>query len=691
MIQTKGKNKKYYFPCLLISCISILIGIIIQASWIISDKTLLNWTIPEIHHFTLAGYYHAIFFVLMFAFIGFSFSCIWKVRHDNNFSQMQNFLLWLIVSAGAGFLYCLALDDWVINRTKSEALSIASLIVFVIMVLYCSTSSIRNIRNDIGIIISGECTSLGIVITALNHGTSLYYWFFIVIEALFAIILIKPVMRKFSFQFMSYIMIALPMLTLNSALYSTIYTDDYRFYFCFLLITMIIFLTAKCLKTNDRIFFTKNVPILYLIPIYFLLTNIIFKQTSIRIAETANFFIDALASFGIYLLLKYYISHELFDVVKTFDKNMLLNEKEDEKVKIAIYFNIIIVLIGAMLFFYNVMLISTNEIRQANMYTGNIIKCVRNNTLILVGFFIIVMILQKIKIFILQKIVSFLVMLSYYLLICWNTIQLIKEPNLNLGIILAIFPVCGASWMAATGYYNNLLGLKGEDNKKIDRIAQGIIFVGNVICSVAIIITIFSIHSIIDTSLMFIVNIYIFVLTFIVGPSLIGMVNQYSYINTKFIRSKAYIGIAQDGFTSLLIIFLAAVMPMYYYRQLSYDNIFNFVCEMIVGLMSIVVIVYWPYNYCLNNNEEHYQLKCKEYKQLMQEQPDNAETLSKQLKALEKHLSFQNKFSYISVIPYLLIWDVIIFIRNMYGEKNELFIKIAFHGIQNSKKNEKYI
>ena len=58
-------TKKKYSIIMAIICGCI--GIAIQASWIISDSTVLNWTIPKQHFFNIAGWWHAVFFVGIFA------------------------------------------------------------------------------------------------------------------------------------------------------------------------------------------------------------------------------------------------------------------------------------------------------------------------------------------------------------------------------------------------------------------------------------------------------------------------------------------------------------------------------------------------------------------------------------------------------------------------------------------------
>jgi hypothetical protein len=41
------------------------IGIVTQAHWLADPSPQLNWTLPKPHHFTAAGWYHAVFLVVM--------------------------------------------------------------------------------------------------------------------------------------------------------------------------------------------------------------------------------------------------------------------------------------------------------------------------------------------------------------------------------------------------------------------------------------------------------------------------------------------------------------------------------------------------------------------------------------------------------------------------------------------------
>jgi hypothetical protein len=45
-------------------------GLAVQASWLASSKPILNWTLPEPHHFSTPGWYHAAYLVVLSGVIG---------------------------------------------------------------------------------------------------------------------------------------------------------------------------------------------------------------------------------------------------------------------------------------------------------------------------------------------------------------------------------------------------------------------------------------------------------------------------------------------------------------------------------------------------------------------------------------------------------------------------------------------
>lgn len=682
-----GKEEKigFYKPCIYIGIIGAILGIVVQGSWLISDETLPNWTIPEVHHFTAAGYYHAIFFVLMFGYIGFAFSAIWRLRRRRGFSVKQEFCFWGIISSGSGFLYCLALDDWTINNTSYEALFKAFLIVLLVMILFSATSSIKRFRRDFGIIISAEFSSLAIVIAALNYGTNLYFFFLAIAEATFLVVLVKPELHRFFNQLFHFFMLACPIFTLNLALYSFYQIDDIRLYLFFITIIAVGILIAYCLETYDKLS-RECMPLFFLIPVY-LFVSVFLKTVDDNALYNMGQIADALATMGVYFILKYYIQKKLFCIIQKKDEDISLSKRQDRKIKLSVYFNIVVILVGSILFFYDVIILSFDAINYSDVLNISILRYMIMCILLLLCTVVCTIFIQKIPYYGIRKFISLWSIGVYYALLCWNTISHIENIRFDWGILLSVFPTLGSSWMVAKGYYNNLLNLRGIENKKIDRAFQGIIFLGNAVNTFAISSMIFSARSSNDANLTFLVNIIVLFLGFIVGPTISGIINKYSYIDTKFIRAESYIGIAQDGFTSLLIIMLAGVIPMYYYRQLSSQDVITQITGFVLGIITIITMIYWPYRYCLENNRNHYKIKCEEYKRLALEYPEYEKILAYQKKSLKEHLTFQNKFSYIAVFPYLFVWDGVQKLLNKYIDKKELFYELAFKGICDEKKD----
>ncbi len=104
----------YIRKCRWIVIVMTLIGGLIQASWLISDRTALNWSIPIQHHFNIAGWYHSIFFIGMFGVIAYLLARIWcTIRNKtSDYTWLDKDLLLLFVTAGTLFILLFASDDY---------------------------------------------------------------------------------------------------------------------------------------------------------------------------------------------------------------------------------------------------------------------------------------------------------------------------------------------------------------------------------------------------------------------------------------------------------------------------------------------------------------------------------------------------------------------------------------------------
>ena len=93
---------------------ALVIAVLIQASWLIRNDTALNWTIPVQHHFNIAGWYHSLFFVVMFGVIAYLFSCVWKMirRKCGEYTYFEYMLLMVMFFSGSLFLLMHITDDY---------------------------------------------------------------------------------------------------------------------------------------------------------------------------------------------------------------------------------------------------------------------------------------------------------------------------------------------------------------------------------------------------------------------------------------------------------------------------------------------------------------------------------------------------------------------------------------------------
>lgn len=61
----KSDNKKGYS---IIGVFTGLLGFGVQVSWLLDNNIVLNWTIPKVHYFNVAGFWHAFSLYLCLAF-----------------------------------------------------------------------------------------------------------------------------------------------------------------------------------------------------------------------------------------------------------------------------------------------------------------------------------------------------------------------------------------------------------------------------------------------------------------------------------------------------------------------------------------------------------------------------------------------------------------------------------------------
>jgi hypothetical protein len=168
IVELHSSDKEYiskrirFIPVL--GCIT---GIIWQISWLLKKDIVLNWTIPEAGHFNLAGWYHAVYFALMFTIIPTllvraimcnekakgqgqlayslmwcSLEGYWSMHLIDDCLTEDNYIGWLLLSAGIFFvLHILFFKD---RDTYCFYLPIIfNCIQYLILIAYCCVGGLE--------------------------------------------------------------------------------------------------------------------------------------------------------------------------------------------------------------------------------------------------------------------------------------------------------------------------------------------------------------------------------------------------------------------------------------------------------------------------------------------------------------------------------------------------------------------
>lgn len=114
-IQVK-ENKKVKTIAINMGVLFVLIGALIQFSWLKNPNIVLNWTIPRPFHFTIAGWYHAVFFSLCLGLV--VFLCVsvylgllnYKKNKEMSVDCKLSFIIFWLGCSGYVFMH--VLDDY---------------------------------------------------------------------------------------------------------------------------------------------------------------------------------------------------------------------------------------------------------------------------------------------------------------------------------------------------------------------------------------------------------------------------------------------------------------------------------------------------------------------------------------------------------------------------------------------------
>lgn len=97
-VNKSSSNNRRNSPIFVLAVASCIIATVIQASWLLRDDTVLNWSILVQHHFNIAGWYHSLFFIGMFGVSAYLFGCIWKImKHKKQENSQWDYALFIFL------------------------------------------------------------------------------------------------------------------------------------------------------------------------------------------------------------------------------------------------------------------------------------------------------------------------------------------------------------------------------------------------------------------------------------------------------------------------------------------------------------------------------------------------------------------------------------------------------------------
>ena len=157
-ILVNGIERKDLGKIRIVAMIALLIGVAIQASWLIRDNIVLNWTIPKVHHFNFAGWWHAFYFVGMLALITAVVTAAIligtrKTRDIPIYGKYSYSLMWI---ASIAYWHTHMMDDYMTKENFLFFLLLTSTvmtILFVVAEIFSKRS--LNLR-ELGVVVIGE-------------------------------------------------------------------------------------------------------------------------------------------------------------------------------------------------------------------------------------------------------------------------------------------------------------------------------------------------------------------------------------------------------------------------------------------------------------------------------------------------------------------------------------------------------
>lgn len=660
-----------------------LLAAAIQAKWLLSDSTRLNWTIPRHYYFNAPGWYHALFFVGMFAALGVLFTRLFYVKRTelqerkNRFEQseykcvqvdgFQMIVQTVIWFAGAFFLFLLALDDCATKYNYFQPLIILLALLLIAVGGFCTaifvtvkSVSIQEYKKlakaEIAPILSGlfSAFSLANIMYGGIHTRVAY----VVACALLLVVLIVPNSEKKGQMILFYFLAAIPTILLECAISSQIRLENS--YVIFVLAVFVACAIAACQEDTTEICVLRK-GMMAATVIIVCISALILLFINVDSLETESLY-ESIIGFIFTLAVPAYVKQTFRCLVATEKRS---GKEAVEKTQKLLYPLYIIVMAGGLILLISVFFPNTR---------GFVREKIINYTILLAGS---VCLLISVMVLLLQWwkrnkqeaanrgvgiIALTLAYTSLFAIICsfdfWQKLQFSDFAGSNFLVVPAMLVY---SCAVVSGFINNLCRLRDNKPDWATYLSAFIIF-----CGAQINMTISTLQMICyRTILSLFVNLLVITFSGAVLPLLIGSVILQKRRKPQLTLNEPLFGVFQDGLMYGLAIFVIELFSVYLVPTISFSEMTPFsIIEFLAALVTFLTLVSWLLKFCISNNLPHYQnMKQRKETEFPNVSAEDQQSLEYQLMSLKEYLTFQNIAAFLMTLPYSVFTIIVIIVE----------------------------
>lgn len=624
-----------YKRSIFMAIIASIFAVIIQASWLVNNDTVLNWSIPISHHFNLAGWYHSLFFIVMFGIITYQLSEIWYVIRNKQieYSWFEKVLFMLFVLSGTQFVLIFVSDDYGQYFSMVFLLMGVAIGILILFSIYLKSANKLLFKELLPVIFAGIFGAYSVSTyicvpsqgdVAIALGGALCTCFLWRVEKYsFSQIIYKDICTVLFYSCSLYII---------SGLHNAIELFFASLYLCVITIICEKLFNGEVRYRSFSLIVTE---------IYIIIHSFSEGETIIGIL------IEPIFTIIVYILFNKEI-RDYFSVIvnaeEAQNKNHI-NRTEFKQRKGKAYFQIAFGIL-AIVILISRWLLDIAKSNKIKIEVGIINIPIRFIIVLLISSCVLFILgMKQNKKYLVSKIIAvFLTCFMFIILFLINIINIGVLPSLVwtplkwIMLLCSIFACLGSAILSAHGYYMNVVWLRGLTKKYLAIVMAFIQFIGGIISNLFATILILCQQTWIHLILILIVTIIVYIAI----PILNARVIQYEHDIYHVVGNSSLGGIAQDGLMITLVVFFAAYIPCVY---ISIINVIDI--NAVFGAIALICAAFSPVGFCMHNNVEHLERQ----KEVLINYPMEEEMWN----VLHDCLVRQSKQTIFAMLPYVCI------------------------------------